>query len=89
MATARIGKMIVNMFPQSYIDLQRELSNHPRLCELLCNHPPQEFELRIAEIATYCDVVLDGQYTPDDMDGLCDLLTKKLRQKTSGIILLN
>lgn len=83
------SKISLEFFPESYIALQRELNNHPELCARLTNHPPQEFELRLAEIASYCEVILDGSYTPDDLDKLCDILYRKLKAKDSGIILLN
>jgi hypothetical protein len=77
----------LDFFPESYIALNQELSNHPELCRLLANHPPQEFEIRLAEIATYCGVVLDGDYYPDDLEKLADILWTKLREKSSLIIL--
>ena len=77
----------LNLFPESYIALNAELNNHPELCRLLANHPPQEFELRLAEIAAYCDVILDGNYTPDDLDKLCHFLWKKLKDKSCLIVL--
>lgn len=77
----------IEMFPESYVALNQELNNHPELCALLANHPPQEFEIRLAEIATYCGVLLDGTYTPDDLEKLADILWRKLREKSSLIIL--
>jgi len=79
--------MYLEYFPESYIALNQELGNHPDLCELLSKHPPQEIEIRIAEIATYCDIVLDGYYTADDLDKLCDILVRKLKDKSSIIIM--
>lgn len=81
--------MHLEFFPDSYIALNQELGNHPDLCELLSKHPPQEFEIRLAEIAAYCEVALDGYYTPADLDKLCDILVRKLKSKSSLIITLN
>lgn len=77
----------LEFFPESYIALNLEVSNHPELCELLSKHPPQETEIRIAEIAAYCEVVLDGYYTPEDLDRLCDILVRRLQNKNSILIL--
>lgn len=77
----------LEFFPESFIALNQEVSNHPELCRLLAKHPPQETEIRMAEIATYCDIVLDGYYTPEDLEKLADILTKKLKAKNSIIIL--
>ena len=74
-------------FPESYIALNQEVGNHPELCELLAKHPPQEFEIRIAEIAAYCGIVLDGYYTPEDLERFADILVRKLKDKNSIIIL--
>lgn len=79
----------LNYFPESYIALNQELNNHPELCALLAKHPPQEFEIRLAEIATYCEVVLDGTYTPDDLEKIAHILWKRLREKSTLIILPN
>ncbi len=79
--------MVIEYFPQNYQDLNREIVNHPKLLELLQKHPPNEFELRLAEIAAYCDVVLDGQYFPSELDKLAGILVKKLVEKRVPIIL--
>lgn len=75
------------MFHQNRIDLDRELHQHPQLLENLSHQPSNEFEMRIAEIASYCDVALHGDYSPLDLDHLCGILYKKLVEKrTSSII---
>jgi hypothetical protein len=79
----------LEFFPESYLALQEEIVNHPRLCELIVRHSPREFELRLAEIATYCNVALDGEYTQEDLNGLCHVLWRKLKEKGTGIILIN
>lgn len=79
----------LEFFPESRIALSREVAEHPPLLELLQKHPQAEFEIILAEIATYCGVVLDGTYTQEDLDKLCDILFKRLRAKRSSILLLN
>ena len=79
--------MHLEFFPDSYIALSQELPNHPELCTLVAKHPASETELRIAEIAAYCGVALDGYYTPEDLDKLCHILWKKLKDKSCCIIL--
>lgn len=68
------------------IDLQRELHNHPELVERLQNHSVDDFELRMAEIATYCNVILDGDYVQADFDNLAGILVKKLIQMRTPLI---
>lgn len=78
------------MFPQPFLDLATEIKlHHPKLQQLIANHPLDELELRMAEISTYCDVILDGTYTPEDMIRLAETLCRKLEKKRSSIILLN
>ena len=77
----------IEYFPPHMIELQEEIFQHPELCRLLANHPPQEKEARIAEIAAYCGVLLDGVYDNQDLEDLCELLLKKLREKRVQLIL--
>jgi len=79
--------MKIVMFHQNRIDLDREIHNHSKLMERLANHPADEFEIRLAEIASYCEVLLHGDYTPDDLDKLCGILFKRLLEKRIPIIL--
>lgn len=73
------------MFSQHRIDLHLEVKKHPALLELLNNHPQEEFEVLLAEIASYCEVILDGTYTSLDLDGLCKVLYDKLVFKRVGL----
>jgi hypothetical protein len=79
--------LILDYFSESRIALNEELPNHPELCELIAKHPASEFELRIAEIAAYCELALDGYYSQEDLDKICDILVRKLKAKNSIIIL--
>ena len=74
-------------FSQERIALQSELAYHPDVCELVARHAPQEFEMRLAEIAAVFGIVLDGDYYPADLDKLCEILTKKLYERRSSIII--
>ena len=73
------------MFSDHRNDLAREVPKHPELVELLQKHPQEEFEILLAEIACYCEVALDGDYTPEELDNLCDILYRKLQYKRTGI----
>ena len=65
-------------FTEERLELQKELMNHPEVCALISKHPPQEFELRLAEIACYCGVALDGAYSQAELDKLCEILRNRL-----------
>ena len=82
-----MGRIVKEMFHQNRIDLQLELKHHPILVELLQNHPQEDFEILLAEVARYCDVILHGDYLPSDLDRLCGILHKKLFEKRSLIVI--
>lgn len=73
--------MIYVFFPDEFIDLQREILHHPDLIERLQKHPQREFEIIFAEVASYCEVVLDGIYQQDDFIKLAKIFTDRLRAK--------
>ena len=74
------GKYILEYFPEGYIALQRELATglHPKLEKLLAKHPADEIDIRLAEVATYCQVALEGTYTIEERSNLCAILAGRL-----------
>ena len=77
-------------FPQVVQDLQEEIQKHPDLLvQLLMLPKDSPFELKVAELATYCDVVLDGIYTSPDLEKLAGIFLGKLRAKRGELILLS
>jgi hypothetical protein len=72
--------MIHEYFPEGLIALQKELATglHPQLEKLLANHPANEWEIKIAEIATYCGVLLDDTYHKEDFNKLGFILAGRL-----------
>lgn len=75
------------LFSPERIALQKELVHHPELIALLQNHPADEFEIRLAEIAAYCGVLMDGNYLPHELDRLCGILVDKLMAKRCLLLL--
>lgn len=76
------------MFHENRVALNQEVKLHPALLERLANHPVDEFEVRLAEIAAYCDVLLNGEYYPEDLDRLCGILFKRLYCMRSPLVLV-
>lgn len=74
------GKYVFELFPQEMIDLQKELATpyHPDLCNILAGYPAEETDIKFAQIASYCGVMLDGIYTFEDKVKLAKILTEKL-----------
>lgn len=77
----------LEFFDQRLIDLAREVQNHEELQLLLSKHPDGELELRLLEIACYCEVVVEGDYTPEDLHRLAEILKNKLIAKRIRFIL--
>lgn len=81
----------VNIWPDELIALNRETQNHPKLQALLANHPISEWEIKIAEIALYCEVIVNGDYMPEQMIQLAGILLKKLierREDNRGLLVI-
>lgn len=77
------GKVVFEVFPQEYRDLDAELKTeyHPKLSAVLAGINMDDMDLKIAHIASYCEVVLDGAYDVADRTKLCGVLVKKLKEK--------
>lgn len=77
-------------FPEERIQLMLEVREHPQLMELLqeLHVPYEDFGSRIACVAAYCNVMMDGAYTEQDLNKLCDILILKLKDKRKAIITL-
>lgn len=67
--------------------LNAEVVKHAGLMEVLKNHPSGEFEIRLAEIARYCGLALDGIYDGKDIDNICALCLEELQKKSTIIVL--
>ena len=81
----------LNFWPDELIQLQREIQHHPRLVDRLQKHPAGEWEVRLAEIAQYCEVILDGNYMPEEIQKLAGILYQKLllrREDNRGILII-
>lgn len=93
LAQIKNGKTILEFFPPGYISLQKELSTglHKSLEAKLANHPPDELDMKLAEIAMHCSVVIDGTYTLEEREHLCWVLAGRLevlREIPTGAIVM-
>ena len=75
------------LMEQELQELNQEVAFHPDLQELLAQQSVKDVYIQLAEIASFCGVVLDGEYTKQDILQLCTLLTKKLYERRTGIML--
>lgn len=81
--------MYLSYFPTETIALQQEILKHPELVKKLesAGVMEQDISSKLAMIATHCNVVVDGDYTVDDIIGLCGHLTEKLQQMRTITVL--
>lgn len=79
--TIKNGKYVLEFFPDGFVALQKELATglHPILEKKLANHPAEEVDIKLAEIASHCSVVLEGTYTLAERDKLCHVLVGRLQ----------
>ena len=80
---------VKNYMPRAFVDLQRELNQHTELQEgmlQVCDEGGMWTE-QLAWLAAKLDIVLDGYYTEDDISCICMVLTEKLVQKRTTLIL--
>jgi len=85
----KIGKFVVETFPEGYILLNRELATgyHPVLEASLATSPVDETDEKLLKCATYVGIVLDGTYTIQDRSQLCATIAgrlENLRDLTKG-----
>jgi hypothetical protein len=75
------------MFPEAAINLNEEIRKHPRLQQELSQLGPHaHLEMKVAIIAKYVDVIMDGEYSESRLAGLFDLLLRRLKDKTKLIV---
>lgn len=77
--------MYQEIWPEAFIQLQREMNFHPALIAQISQIPqkPSTMEnlgLILAEICTYCGYAIDHTFQDDEeLEALCDMLLKKLQ----------
>lgn len=81
--------MYLSYFPTETIALQQEVMKHPDLVKKLesAGVMEQDISSKLAMIATHCNVIVDGDYTIDDIIGLCGHLTEILQQMRTITVL--
>jgi hypothetical protein len=77
----------IQMFPEAAIELHKEVSKHPALLSALsCLGPESTLNERIAIIAAYLGMVLDGYYVEEELEKLFEIILHKLRNKSAIIL---
>lgn len=68
------------------IALQQEIQNHPELIARLQPFLKEGFEERLAAVAMYCGIALDGYYDGRDIDNICGLCLEELKKRSTLIL---
>ena len=77
-------------FDQRILDLQTEISEHPKLVEKLSSNPGADIQDKIALVAIYANLMIDKVFkTDEEIYQLCEWLTGELRKIRSPIIMLD
>ena len=83
--------IVLNFFPQEKVELLREVNRHPMLKLILADtglgNNEDDWPGVLGHVAAYCNIEMDGMYTPDDLIYLYHILTLKLIKKRSIIIM--
>ena len=78
---------ILEYFPEVAVALNEEIAkNHPTLARDLASRPGATLEEKMALVALYCNLGVDGWFNENDLKGLFELCYQRLRQK--GTIIL-
>ena len=77
-------------FPEAFIQLNREICEHPELCERLMAQGDIDQELQFAKMiavtAAYVNVALDDTYTQDDLIKIADICIDRLKRRRMAIL---
>ena len=80
-------KLKYELFPEPLNQLRIEIENHPDLLAILAVQQDKDVYMQICEISAYCGVVLSGDYTREDIIGVCQTCLDKLVSKRTLVIL--
>jgi hypothetical protein len=81
------SKLKLEFHPPEVQALTAEIYNHKPLLILLAEQADKDFYMQLCEIAAYCNVLLEGTYTRDDIIEICEKLTWELKKKNSILVL--
>lgn len=69
------------LYPEVYLELQREIHRHTRLQQILSKHAPDDFVMRMMEIASYAGVgVPEQEMDEQDFIKLARLCVDRMKQ---------
>ena len=78
----------LEFFDPRRLALQQELTKHPDIAARIGNHigSNAQFEMILAELCAEFFIIIDGDYTQEGLDNLCDILTQRLMERRTLIL---
>jgi len=74
--------MYHHYFEKELTDLQAEvIEHHPDVMVILATLTDKDIYMQLSAIAVHCGIILHGDYTKEDMLGLCKKMTEYLVKK--------
>lgn len=79
----------IEQFPEVFLAVQQELYNHPDLCERMKEECDlnADFPERLGTLAAMLEIVVDGYYTYEAIEKLCDILVRKMMERRTSVLL--
>jgi hypothetical protein len=81
------SRLVFEKFPQEILDLHTEVRKHPPLLRLLHDQDNKDVYIQLLEIATYCDILVIGDFTHAEILALCTKMTRKLIEMRTSIVI--
>lgn len=80
--------MYHHYFPEELTALRQEIDHHPDLLTILTAQSDRDFYVHLAEIAAYCGIALNGEFTQREIIDLCGTCVQILQAKRVSVIML-
>ena len=71
-------------FESELLELNKEIQYHPDLLTILAVQGDKDIYVMIAEISAFCGMILEGDYSKDDVLKICEKCTEILRGRRIG-----
>lgn len=65
-------------FPEYLIELNKEITQHPKLLAQVAQMKPNELLEKLGTVAAYAGLILDGWYDEADLERICNYIRKEL-----------
>jgi hypothetical protein len=80
-----VGTRELHYFPDVALALQEEIMyQHPGLVEVFSKYPNASLANKLASIAAYCNVLVDGAFDDKGLESLMRMLLEKLKAKAAA-----